>query len=145
MVLAGGVVALVAIAGLTSNRDPASMGILASVMLVLLVCLLLFHALNVRVSQEHITLRFGIGLIRKRFAVGDLEKATVVRNRWYYGWGIRLLRRGWLYNVSGFSAVEIQLRSGQINRIGTDEPDALLRAIELAIRSRTEKRGPAEG
>lgn len=35
-----------------------------------------------------------------------------------------------MYNVAGYDAVELELRSGRVFRIGTDEPDALLAAIE---------------
>jgi len=55
-----------------------------------------------------------------------------VHNHWYYGRGIKLTPHGWLFNVSGFDAVEIQLKNGRKYRIGTDEPDALLAAIESA-------------
>jgi hypothetical protein len=48
------------------------------------------------------------------------------------GWGIHRLARGWIYNVSGWEAVEIELASGSVHRIGTDEPRALLAAIERA-------------
>jgi hypothetical protein len=56
----------------------------------------------------------------------------VVRNRWYYGWGIRITPRGWLYNVSGLDAVELALKNGKCVRIGSDEPHALARAIDHA-------------
>jgi hypothetical protein len=38
-----------------------------------------------------------------------------------------------LYNVSGTNAVEIKLRSGRRFRIGTDEPEALARALRMVI------------
>ena len=43
-----------------------------------------------------------------------------------------VIRNGWLYNVSGFDAVELELASGKLCRIGTDEPGRLLHAIEQA-------------
>jgi hypothetical protein len=95
--------------------------------------LVLFHSLTVRVSANDIVLAFGIGLVRKSFVVNDIQSAAVVRNRWYHGWGIKKIRGGWLYNVSGFDAVEIQLENGRTSRIGTDEPDRLHAAIESLI------------
>ncbi len=41
-----------------------------------------------------------------------------------------------LYNVSGFDAVEIKLRTGKKFRIGTDVPQELEEAIRQAINSR---------
>ena len=46
--------------------------------------------------------------------------------------GIRWWGHGWLYNVSGFKAVEIELASGKRLRIGTDEPERLAQAISAA-------------
>ena len=93
----------------------------------------LFHSLTVRVSRNDVFLSFGVGLIRKRFLIHDIKSATIVRNRWYNGWGIKKIWGGWLYNVSGFDAVEIQLKNDRKYRIGTDQPCELLAAIESAI------------
>ena len=100
---------------------------------VLAVCAFTFDSLTVNVSPTYISLKFGIGIIRKRFAIVDVQDASIVRNHWYYGWGIRLTPHGWLYNVSGLDAVEIQLRNGRKFRIGTDEPVELLAAVQAAI------------
>tara|TARA_B100001013_G_scaffold334465_1_gene252165 strand:- start:893 stop:1297 length:405 start_codon:yes stop_codon:yes gene_type:complete len=102
----------------------------AGVPVILLVSLALFHSLTVRVSRNDIVLWFGIGLIRKSFVSDDIQSATIVHNRWYNGWGIKKIRGGWLYNVSGFDAVEIQLKNDRRYRIGTDQPRELLAAIE---------------
>ena len=101
--------------------------------LLFLVLLALFHSLNVAVTKEEISLRFGIGFIKKKIAVTDIRTASVVRNRWYYGFGIRFTPHGWLYNVSGLNAVEIELAKGKNIRIGTNEPGELLAAIESVI------------
>ena len=117
--------------------DVAVVGTIAtsSVSLVLVICFVLFHSLTVKVTQDVISLKFGSGPIGKQFAVSDVESAKVVTNRWYYGWGIKMIPHGWLFNVSGFDAVEIQLQNGRKYRIGTDEPDELCSAIEAVIQS----------
>ena len=48
-----------------------------------------------------------------------------------FGWGIRLWfwPKMWIFNVSGFDAVELTMKNGKIYRIGTDEPDALEQAL----------------
>ncbi len=103
------------------------------VWLVALILLVLFYRLSVEVTREHLRFRFGIGLIGRTFSIADIAAARAVRNKWYYGWGIRLTPRGWLYNVSGFDAVEIEMRSGKSYRIGTDEPAELTAALNRAI------------
>ena len=95
--------------------------------------LMLFHSLSVEVTRDHLRLRFGIGLVGKTFATGEMVDVYPVRNKWYYGFGIRLTPHGWLFNVSGLDAVEIVMRSGRHYRIGTDEPQALAAAVKRAI------------
>ena len=97
----------------------------------------LFHSLTVRVSRSDIALSFGVGLIRKQFPIGDISSASIVQNRWYNGFGIRKIRGGWLYNVSGFDAIEIQLKNERKYRIGTNQPKELLAALEAALASST--------
>lgn len=97
------------------------------------ICLALFATLTVDIGNDTVEIRFGIGLIRKKFALKDIDSCQVVKNPWYYGWGIRLTPQGWLYNVSGLSAVEINLRDGKKYRLGTDMPQDLAQAIQVAI------------
>jgi hypothetical protein len=108
--------------------DPIALGVLV----ILLACALHFWALTVEVTSTVIHLSFGVGFVRKNFPVSKVRRAAVVRNRWYYGLGIRRLRDGWLYNVSGLDAVEIEMQDGQTNRIGTDRPQELAAAILAA-------------
>ncbi len=88
-------------------------------------------------TQPGTLIRIWIGLIRKSFLVDELETAAAVRNRWYHGWGIRKILGGWLYNVSGFDAVELRLKHGGRYRIGTDQPAELLAAIESVMAAKS--------
>ena len=99
---------------------------------VFLVCLRLFGSLTVDVGGGRVVARFGSGLVRHEFKLGEIRTVRVVRNRWYNGWGIHRLPRGWLYNVSGLDAVELELGNGEAHRIGTDEPERLAAAIREA-------------
>ena len=106
--------------------------IACSVLIILGISLLLFNTLTVAIGEEVLEVRFGPNLIRKTFYLKDIESCEVVKNPWYYGWGIHLTPHGWLFNVSGFSAIEIKLKSGKRYRIGTDVPDELEKAIREA-------------
>ena len=99
---------------------------------ILLVMDMLFRSLTVTIDTETISLAFGLGIIQKQFRIAEIESAGIIRNRWWYGLGIRKIRHGWLYNVSGLDAVELQMKDGPRYRIGTDEPNKLLEAIESA-------------
>ena len=102
------------------------------VLLVFFAFLAQFWQLTVTVTREAVRIEFGWGLIHRTVPTDSIKSAKPVRNRWYYGWGIRLYPGGWLYNVAGLDAVEVVLSAGRKVRIGTDEPAALTRAIEAA-------------
>lgn len=107
-----------------------------AVLVIIAVALVLFSSLTVVIWEEELEVRFGPGPIRKRFKLNEIESCQVVKNPWYYGWGIRLTPHGMLFRVSGFYAVEIKLRTGKKFRIGTDVPQELERAIQQVITSR---------
>jgi hypothetical protein len=106
---------------------------LGLVLAVLLVSAALFSTLTVEVDARQLRFRFGPGLIRKRIDLADVRHFAVVRNPWWYGWGIHFTPRGVLYNVSGLGAVELHLDNGKRLRIGTDEPEALCHALEQIL------------
>lgn len=104
-----------------------------AVLVVLLIALVLFAKLTVVIEKDFLEIRFGPGVIRKKFPLKDIESCQVVKNPWYYGWGIRLTPHGWLFNVSGFYAVEIRMKNGKKYQIGTDVPHDLEKAIRESI------------
>lgn len=103
------------------------------VLIFLILCLLLFSTLTISINNDILEISFGIGLIRKKFLLKDIESCRIVKNPWYYGWGIRLTPYGWLYNVSGLYAAEIVLKTGKRYRIGTNAPNELEKAIQESI------------
>jgi len=128
-----GVLAVVMLA-LGEKEAAIVLGVITVMLAVILgIVVVLFHSLTVRISRSDIALSFGVGLIRKRFPIGDIRSVRIARNRWYNGWGIRKIRGGWLYNVSGFDAIEIQLKNERKYRIGTDQPKKLFAAVESAL------------
>ena len=103
------------------------------VLIILGVALWLFATLTIEIAKGQLQVRFGPGLVRKSFPTEDLASCRVVKNPWYYGWGIRLTPHGWLYNVSGSLGVEVQMKSGRKYRIGTDDPQGLAEAIQRSL------------
>jgi len=100
--------------------------------LLLMGCWVLFYSLTVDITATKMTVSFGPGFIKKIIKLDEIRGARTVRNKVWYGWGIRLTPHGWMYNVSGLDAVEIDLRDGKKFRIGTDEPERLQAAIRDA-------------
>ena len=105
----------------------AALFVVAAIVILMLV---LFSSLTTEVSEEDFTFWFGIGVVRKRILLSDIAACRPVRNPWYYGWGIHWTPRGWLYNVAGSLAVEIDLVNGKRLRVGTNEPEALCTALQ---------------
>ncbi|MBI4811652.1 MAG: hypothetical protein HY800_09490 [Ignavibacteriales bacterium] len=104
----------------------------AGVAILLLITLFLFASLTVEISHGRVVCRFGPGLIRKEIKLSDVTDARPVKNSWIAGWGIRWMPgRYMLWNVSGFQAVELTLTNGKRFRIGTNEPNSLVRAIQI--------------
>lgn len=112
-----------------TNFNPGTVLLLAFMIL----CLGTFATLTVEVDDQAINLRFGIGLLRKRFLLENIEAWRAVKNPLYYAWGIHAIPGGWVFNVSGLQAVELQMRNGRKYRIGTDDAHSLLNAIETNL------------
>ena len=123
---------LVAVIGASAAVLAAGVGvamILAFTIVLLLVVGWLFGSLTVAIAGGAINWWFGPGFWKKGVTIYEIEACEPVRNRWWWGWGIRYYGKGWLYNVSGLDAVELTLKDGKHIRIGTDEPEALVMAI----------------
>ena len=92
-----------------------------------------FSRLTVTVGRKALIAAFGFGWPRRIYPMNKITGARTARNRWYHGWGVRRYSGGWIYNVAGFDAVEIDLSDGRQFRIGTDDPEGLLAAINANL------------
>jgi hypothetical protein len=89
----------------------------------------LFSSLTVTVSGDALQWYFGPGVWKYRLPRADIAAVRIVRNSVLNGFGIRMRPGFRLYNVSGLDAVELQLKSGEIRRIGTDDAGGLAAAL----------------
>jgi len=112
---------------------PAVRGVLVIVIGILTVCGFFFSSLTVRITDRGLQWRFGPGLIRKEVPLKEIQRVEVTETTFLQGWGIHYTSRGWLYNVSGFRAVAVTLKSGKQFLLGTDEPEQLRAAIHHAL------------
>jgi hypothetical protein len=97
---------------------------------VMLIVAWLFSSLTVIVSDDELQWYFGPGAWEYRLARADIAAVSTVRNSVLNGFGIRMRPGFRLYNVSGLDAVELRLKSGEIRRIGTDDPQGLAAALQ---------------
>ncbi len=104
-----------------------------AVFVFLIALVVLFGWLSVAVDETAIHLAFGAGLVRRTISIQQVALAEPVRNRWWWGWGIRWTGGGWMWNVSGLDAVEVTYRDSKRFRIGAADPSGLAAAITQAI------------
>ncbi|MAW60528.1 MAG: hypothetical protein CMJ94_06805 [Planctomycetes bacterium] len=103
---------------------------ISAALVLLLAC---FSWLTVEVTSTTIELRFGLGWVKRSIPLKKVAATEIVRNKWWYGWGIRLTPHGWMWNISGMEAVELLYTDGKCFRIGTDDPAGLKQAIDARL------------
>jgi hypothetical protein len=114
-----------------TGRPPGS----ALVMLFVVLALFAFAILRTSVDESAVRWSFTFGWPAGHVDLSKIESVAVTTTNFLEGWGIHwTIWHGWLWNVSGFQAVEIHYDGGKIVTLGTDDPQGLLNAIE---RSRT--------
>jgi hypothetical protein len=97
---------------------------------ILIAVAIIFYSLMVEIGDGELRWHFGPGLWTYRIPLEDIRSVGIVRNHWWNGFGIRMAPGFRLYNVSGLDAVELHLKSGEVRRIGTDDPQGLAAAVE---------------
>jgi hypothetical protein len=120
------------VAFVVASDDQVQVGVVVAIVVMMLAILILgvvLSRLDVTVTDDQVVAAFGFGRPRRAFDLTDIVEARVVRNSWWNGWGVRKIRNGWMYNVWGLDAVELELTSGKVFRIGTDDPDGLEAAL----------------
>lgn len=113
--------------------------IAAGVLLSLLIAIIYgsFATLRTSVDRKEVRISWTWGKPGRRIPITDIESHAKVRNRWWHGWGIRLIPGGMLYSLWGLDAVEIHYRDKKkgktrMFRVGTNDVDGLDRAITEA-------------
>src|SRR2546430_6798504 len=115
-------------AGLLAARTGAVL-VLGGVLVALLMAAFLFGSLTTEVDEQRFTFWFGAGVMRRSFALSQIQSCTPITSPWWYGRGIHWTPDGWLYNVAGGGAVQLTLADGRRLRGGADEPEGVCRLI----------------
>lgn len=99
------------------------------------VALLFFYGMTVIVDEKQIIIKLGVGLYKRRIDLSSIKSVESVTYPAYYGYGIRLIINGILYNVSGNHAVRLTFKnSKRLILIGTNDWDNLKAEIEEKVR-----------
>ena len=111
---------------------------------ILMICLYLlgigmFYSFTVEISDGNLKFWFGIGIVRKKCALSEVQSIKEVKNPWYYFWGVKSIPGGWYYAIAPGPAVEIELKNGKIIQLGTNQPEMLKQAIDAAKQRASKK------
>jgi len=104
---------------------------ITAMLIAIAVLVVWFSRLVVQIDQGELVASFGPGRPRKAIDLTAGTAVTPVRNAWTQGWGIRKISNGWMYNVWGLDAIEIEMPSGTIARIGTNDMENLLASVQV--------------
>jgi len=89
----------IAVAGRNSR---VHLGLLALVPAISVVVLAFFGSMTVRVFSDRVRIHFGIGAPWFTIDLREARGYAVVRNPWFYGWGIHLIPGGVIYHYYYF-------------------------------------------
>ncbi len=107
-----------------------------------MVIVVALSTMTVEVTAETVKVTYRFGWPSRTVKRANVAGHGQVRNRWWYGLGIRLIPGGNLWSVWGLDAVELRMaddasesfffadRPGKVFRIGTDDPEGLDRALD---------------
>jgi hypothetical protein len=124
-----GVVGVVVIAASATGGEDGLPPVFFAIVAVVLGALGIFSRMHTEVTDRQLRVAFRPGWPRRTIPLDRIRSARPVRSSWLWGWGVRLTHRGWLWNVSGLTGVELEFQGGGRFRIGTDDPGGLLEAL----------------
>jgi hypothetical protein len=106
--------------------------------------LLGFYGITVIVTDKQILIKLGIGIYTKRIDFSSIQSVNIIKYPSYYGYGIRMIPNGILYNVSGNHAIEIKIRNKKnVIQIGTNDWDNLKMILDENIKKPFPPSSPA--
>jgi hypothetical protein len=77
--------------------------------------ILLTYNLKIIVDNNFIRLSFGIGIIKKKIPLNDinLDEIKVINIPWYYGIGMRFTKLGTIFNTKQGKGIHLKLKNNQ--------------------------------
>ena len=95
--------------------------------------LAMFYRMVIRIEEGVIKIIYGIGLIRIKIKPESDLSVEVFKVPWYWGMGIRMTPKGWLYSLNSLRSVLIKFNKKGKKKsvlIGTPDPEQLKTALE---------------
>ena len=96
--------------------------------------LLGFYGMTIIVTDRQIKIKLGIGFYTKKIDLSTIRSVNTMTYPFYCGYGIRIVKNGLLFNVSGRHAVEIKFKNKKnVILIGSDDWEKLQSTIEETL------------
>ncbi|GEM_PF-573482 len=113
------------------DQQEISTGLIIMSIIIFIICLL-FYQLDTSITYRKIKLRYGIGLIKINPNIDELISVEITRIPWWYGLGIKITSKGWMYNIQGRDVVMLKYQKGASKEsimIGTAQPEELKKSL----------------
>ena len=93
-----------------------------------------FYSFTIQIADGNINFWFGFGVARKSLPLEGIQSVEIVKNPWYYFWGIKSIPRGWLYSIApGGRAIELIFKDNKMIRLGTNRPEEIKQRLDTAM------------
>jgi hypothetical protein len=109
--------------------NPVLLAVIAPIIAVVGLLHWIVYSMTIDISENGLGWYFGPGLWKKRILLKDIVRVQRVRIPWWSGVGIKYTPQAWEYLVRPGDGVEIQTINNEVVRLGTDDVDGLLSAL----------------
>ncbi len=95
-----------------------------------------FYSFTIQLAEGRLNFWFGIGVGRKSFPLEEIRSSEIVKNPWYYLWGIKSIPGGWLYSIApGGRVIELIFKDNRVIHLGTSRPEEIKQRLDKTIGS----------
>lgn len=101
--------------------------------IIIVVSASMLSKLEIIVSDKFVEYKFGGGMWSGKYKITDIKSVQHISYEIPVGFGMHIIDRGWIYNVSGKEVVELELNNGKRVQIGTDKPEEVVAEIQARI------------
>ena len=137
ILLAGAFTAFMLASGLESTEGQGAPVLKVTGLVVAGVFVLLlasFYSFTIQIADGKLNFWFGFGAGRKSFPIAEIRSVEIVKNPWYYLWGIKSIPGGWLYSIApGGRVIELLFKDNRVIQLGTNRPEEVKRSLDEAI------------
>ena len=119
----------------TEGQDAAVLKLTGLVVAgVFVLALASFYSFTIQIADGKLNFWFGFGVARKSFPIGEILSVEIVKNPWYYLWGIKSIPGGWLYSITpGGLVIELIFKDNRKIHLGTNRPEEIKHSLDQAI------------